>query len=50
MNGFEGIAYVASVPLIVVVPADGAKSIAELADMLRKEKGNTLTRRPATAA
>ena len=39
VNGFEGIAYVASVPLIVVVPADGAKSIAELADMLRKEKG-----------
>jgi tripartite-type tricarboxylate transporter receptor subunit TctC len=39
VNGFEGIAYVASVPLIVVVPADGAKSIAELADMLRKDKG-----------
>ena len=39
VNGFEGIAYVASVPLIVVVPADGAKSIAELADMLRREKG-----------
>jgi len=39
VNGFEGIAYVASVPLILVVPADGAKSIAELADMLRKEKG-----------
>jgi tripartite-type tricarboxylate transporter receptor subunit TctC len=39
VNGFEGIAYVASVPLIVVVPADGARSISELADMLRKEKG-----------
>ncbi len=39
VNGFEGIAYVASVPLIVVVPVDGAKSIAELVDMLRKEKG-----------
>ena len=39
VNGFEGIAYVASVPLIVVVPADGAKSIGELADMLRKDKG-----------
>ena len=39
VNGFEGIAYVASVPLIVVVPMDGAKSIAELADMLKKEKG-----------
>ena len=26
-------------PLIVVVPADGAKSIGELAEMLRKEKG-----------
>ena len=39
VNGFEGIAYVASVPLIVVVPADGAKSIADLADMLRKDKG-----------
>ena len=39
VNGFEGIAYVASVPLIVVVPADGAKNIADLADMLRKEKG-----------
>ena len=39
VNGFDGIAYVASVPLIVVVPADGAKSLAELADMLRKDKG-----------
>ena len=29
VNGFEGIAYVASVPLILVVPADGAKSIAD---------------------
>ena len=26
-------------PLIVVVPADGAKSLAQLADMLRKDKG-----------
>ena len=39
VNGFEGIAYVASVPLILVVPTDGAKSIAELVDMLRKERG-----------
>src|SRR5262245_47945201 len=39
VNGFDGIAYVASVPLIVVVPMDGAKSITELADMLKKEKG-----------
>ena len=39
VNGFEGIAYVASVPLIVVVPTNGAKSIGELAEMLRKEKG-----------
>ncbi|MFO1080771.1 MAG: tripartite tricarboxylate transporter substrate binding protein [Reyranellaceae bacterium] len=39
VNGFEGIAYVASVPLIVVVPADGARTLAELADRLRTEKG-----------
>ncbi len=40
VNGFDGIAYVASVPLIIVVPANGgAKSLAELADRLRKEKG-----------
>jgi len=39
VNGFAGIAYVASVPLIVVAPADGAKSIGELAEMLRKERG-----------
>ena len=40
VNGFDGIAYVASVPLIVVVPAEGgAKSLVELADMLRREKG-----------
>jgi len=39
VNGFDAIAYVASVPLILVVPANGAKSIAELIDMLRKERG-----------
>jgi tripartite-type tricarboxylate transporter receptor subunit TctC len=39
VNGFEAIAYVASVPLILVVPANGAKSIAKLIDMLRKERG-----------
>ena len=39
VNGFEGIAYVASVPLILVVPANGARSTAELIDMLRQEPG-----------
>jgi len=37
VNGLAAIAYVASVPLILVVPADGAKTIAELIDMLRRE-------------
>jgi tripartite-type tricarboxylate transporter receptor subunit TctC len=39
INGFAGVAYVASVPLIIVVPADGAKDLKELADILKTEKG-----------
>ncbi|CAN5837159.1 tripartite tricarboxylate transporter substrate binding protein [soil metagenome] len=39
VNGLQAIAYVASVPLIVLVPADGAKSAAELTAMLRKDPG-----------
>ncbi len=39
VNGFAGVAYVASVPLIIVVPMDGARDLKELAEMLRKEKG-----------
>ena len=39
VNGVTGIAYVASVPLIVVVPADGAKTLPELIAMLQKERG-----------
>ncbi len=37
VNGLQAIAYVASVPLILVVPADGAKSVPELIEMLRKD-------------
>jgi tripartite-type tricarboxylate transporter receptor subunit TctC len=37
VNGLAAIAYVASVPLIVVAPVDGPRTIAELADRLRKE-------------
>jgi tripartite-type tricarboxylate transporter receptor subunit TctC len=37
VNGVTGIAYVASVPLIIVVPVDGAKSLAELIALLKKE-------------
>jgi len=39
VNGLAAIAYVASVPLILLVPADGAKSTAELVAMLRKDPG-----------
>ncbi|MCX7361850.1 MAG: tripartite tricarboxylate transporter substrate binding protein [Alphaproteobacteria bacterium] len=39
VNGLAGIAYVASVPLIVVVPADGARTLPELIAMLRKDRG-----------
>jgi tripartite-type tricarboxylate transporter receptor subunit TctC len=39
VNGLQAIAYVASVPLILVVPADGAKSVPELIEMLRKDPG-----------
>src|SRR4051812_16829143 len=39
VNGLQAIAYVASVPLIVLVPADGPKSAAELAAMLKKDPG-----------
>ncbi|MFZ5781727.1 MAG: Bug family tripartite tricarboxylate transporter substrate binding protein [Pseudomonadota bacterium] len=39
VNGLQAIAYVASVPLIVLVPAAGAKDMVELAAMLRKEPG-----------
>jgi tripartite-type tricarboxylate transporter receptor subunit TctC len=37
VNGVTGISYVASVPLIIVVPADGAKTLAELIASLKKE-------------
>ncbi len=37
LTAFTGISYVASVPLIVVVPMDGAKTLAELIAALRKE-------------
>ncbi len=37
VNAFTGISYVASVPLIVVVPMDGAKTLAELIAALRKD-------------
>lgn len=37
VNGVTGISYVASVPLIVVVPVDGAKTLAELIATLKKE-------------
>jgi tripartite-type tricarboxylate transporter receptor subunit TctC len=37
VNGVTGISYVASVPLIIVVPADGAKTLPELIAMLKKE-------------
>ena len=37
VNGLQAVAYVASVPLILVVPADGAKSVKELIEMLRKD-------------
>jgi len=39
VNGLQAIAYVASVPLIVLVPAGGAKDMVALAAMLRKEPG-----------
>jgi tripartite-type tricarboxylate transporter receptor subunit TctC len=39
VNGVTGIAYVASVPLIVVAPADGAKTLPELITLLKKEPG-----------
>ena len=38
VNGLAAIAYVASVPLILVVPADGARTTAELIEMLRKDR------------
>src|SRR3982751_1974777 len=37
VNGVTGISYVASVPLIIVVPVDGAKTLAELIAMLKKD-------------
>lgn len=37
VNGVTGISYVASVPLIVVGPADGAKTLPELIAMMKKE-------------
>lgn len=37
VTAFTGISYVASVPLLVVVPMDGAKTLAELIAALRKE-------------
>src|SRR5436190_7261822 len=39
VNGMTGISYVASVPLIVVGPMDGAKTLAELIAMLKKDPG-----------
>ena len=39
VNGLAAIAYVASVPLILLAPMDGAKSTAELVSMLRKDPG-----------
>jgi len=37
VKAFAGVAYVASVPLIVVVPMGGAKTLPELLEMVRKE-------------
>lgn len=37
VNGVTGISYVASVPLIIVAPVSGAKTLAELIDMLKKD-------------
>ena len=37
VNGVTGIAYVASVPLIIVAPIDGAKTLPELIAMMKKE-------------
>jgi len=37
VNGVTGIAYVASVPLIIVAPIDGAKTLPELIASLKKE-------------
>ncbi len=39
VNGLAAIAYVASVPLILLAPMDGAKSTPELVSMLRKDPG-----------
>ena len=39
VNGFAGVAYVASVPLIIVAPIDGARTLPELIAMLRKDPG-----------
>jgi tripartite-type tricarboxylate transporter receptor subunit TctC len=39
VNGFAGVAYVASVPLIIVAPMDGATTLQELIAMLRKDPG-----------
>ena len=38
VNGLAAIAYVASVPLIILAPMDGAKSLGELVAMLRKDR------------
>jgi len=38
-NGVTGISYVASVPLIIVVPADGAKTLPDLIAMMKKQPG-----------
>jgi len=39
VNGLAAIAYVASVPLILLAPMDGAKTMPELVSMLRKDPG-----------
>ncbi|MFZ5781726.1 MAG: Bug family tripartite tricarboxylate transporter substrate binding protein [Pseudomonadota bacterium] len=39
VNGLEAVAHFTTVPMIVVAPANGVKSIEELVDVLRKEPG-----------
>lgn len=39
VNAITGVAYVASVPLIVVAPADGPKTLPDLVALLKKEPG-----------
>ena len=39
VNGLVAVAHFTTIPMIIVAPADGAKSIEELAALLRKEPG-----------